>query len=269
MKRYLCILLVLLLGVSAAGCGRNAGGATPEGASDEIRLVTEGTLTVATEASFPPYEMEAADGEGIAHTGLRGIDIEIAAAVAEKLGLELKVENLPFDEALLSVRNGKTDLVLAAIFPSPELERYLLLSEPYVTSVQVVLAQEDSEVDELSDLKEAKIGVVRDTTAWIFSMENYSEKQYTVYDSCEAAVRALLDGEVEALILDEAPAKTLLQRHDGLVILEKNYAEQEYVAGVSKDNPALRQAVDQALKELDEEGVIDRIVGRYITADTP
>ena len=100
-------------------------------------------------------------------------------------------------------------------------------------------------------------------------MENYSEKQYTVYDSCEAAVRALLDGEVEALILDEAPAKTLLQRHDGLVILEKNYAEQEYVAGVSKDNPALRQAVDQALKELDEEGVIDRIVGRYITADAP
>lgn len=271
MKKIISMLLVIFICVSAAACGAagNPGDDPAGSGSAEPRLVSEGKLTVLTDVSFPPYEMDAEDGQGVAGSGYTGIDLEIAAAIADRLGLELEIQNMDCEAAVQSVRNGKGDLVIAGLYKSPDLEKYMLLSEPYAEVVQVVIVPEGSEIRKMSDLKDEKVSVADQTTAWIYAMENYDEKQIRVCDSFSAAVDALLSGKVEAAIMDEAPAKALVRAHDGLTILKDEYSKQDYYIAVAPDNPGLQQAVNQALQALEKDGTIRSILDRYIPVGAP
>ena len=218
----------------------------------------------ATNAAFPPYEMPAEDGQGAAGTGFAGIDIELAAAIADKLGLELVVKNMTFDSALYAAQLGKADLVLAGIGESSERKQFMLFSEPYISSVQVVIVPDTIDPDEPYDYRGKKIGTQKNTTSWIYSMDDFGEDQVTVFDTGAEAVQALLDGRLDAVVLEQAPAENIVRKTDGVVILDQKFTEDDYVIGMAKDNPGLQQAVNQALKELDDDGTLRRIIERYI-----
>ena len=224
------------------------------------------TLTMATNAAFPPYEYyDDETGE------VTGIDVEIASAIADKLGLELQIDDMDFDSALVAVQNGSSDVVLAGLSYSEERDEILDFTDSYATGVQVVIVKEGSDVT-LDNLGEKMIGTQRGTTGYIYASDTpenggYGEDHVSGYDNGATAVQALVNGQVDAVIIDEAPAKEYVAANEGLTILPGNWVEEQYCAAVNEGNEALLNAINTALNELIEDGTVEEIIAKYISAE--
>ena len=246
------------------------------GAADlSSALVEDGKLIMATNCQFPPYEM-VADGESGPYVGedgvsYEGIDVEIALALADKLGLELIIDDMDFDSALVAVQNGSSDVVLAGLSYSEERDEILDFTDSYATGVQVVIVKEGSDVT-LDNLGEKMIGTQRGTTGYIYASDTpenggYGEDHVSGYDNGATAVQALVNGQVDAVIIDEAPAKEYVAANEGLTILPGNWVEEQYCAAVNEGNEALLGAINTALNELIEDGTVEEIIAKYISAE--
>ena len=258
MKKYIALLLALVMVVSMVACGAKK-------EDNKLGLVTPGKLTMSTNAAFPPYEMTTDNG------GFEGIDVEVAGAIAKKLGLELQIDDMDFDAALLAVQQGKSDIVMAGVSVTDERKLVMDFSNSYATGVQVVIVKEGSDVT-MDNLGEKMIGTQRGTTGYIYasdSIENggYGEDHVTAYDNGASAVQALLNGQVDCVIIDSAPAAEYVAANPGLTLLEGNWVEESYAIGMPKGNTALVDAVNGALAELTADGTIGNIIGKYISAN--
>ena len=234
-----------------------------EAADDEaaaLTTVTEGVLTMSTNAAFPPYEMTTDAG------GFEGIDVELAGAIAEKLGLELQIDDMDFDSALLAVQQGKSDIVMAGVSVTDDRLLVMDFSDSYATGVQVVIVPEGSDVT-IDNLGEHTIGTQRATTGNIYCTDDYGEDHVVAYDNGITAVQALMNGQVDCVVIDSAPAQEFVAANPGLTILDTEYVSEEYAIGMAKGNTALVEAVNQALAELKADGTIQSIVDKYITAE--
>ncbi len=275
MKKFLAVLMsaAMLLSVLAlSGCG---GTETTPPAEDEnakdtgaaaVTTVTEGKLTVSTNAQFPPYEMVADNGE------FEGIDIEVAQAIADKMGLELVVDDMDFDGALLAAQNGKSDMVMAGVTITDERKAAMDFTDTYANGVQVVIVKEGSDIATIEDLDGKMIGTQRGTTGYIYCSDTpenggYGEDHVTPFDDGATAVQALINGQVDCVVIDNAPAQEYVKANPGLKILETEFANEDYAIGVAKGNTALLDAINQALKELTEDGTIQKIIDKYIPSD--
>ncbi|MCD8384706.1 MAG: ABC transporter substrate-binding protein [Clostridiales bacterium] len=225
-----------------------------------LTTVTEGVLTMSTNAAFPPYEMTTDDG------GFEGIDVEIATAIAEKLGLELQIDDMDFDSALLAVQQGKSDIVMAGVSVTEDRLLVMDFSDSYATGVQVVIVPEGSEVT-VDTLGDYVIGTQRATTGNIYCTDDYGENHVVAYDNGITAVQALMNGQVDCVVIDSAPAQEFVAANAGLTILDTEYVSEEYAIGMSKGNTALVEAVNNALAELTADGTIQAIVDKYIAAE--
>ena len=239
---------------------------TAAGDYGDFETVEEGKLIMSTNAQFPPYEL-VSDGEGFNGTGFEGIDVEIASAIADKLGLELQIDDMDFDSALVAVQNGSSDVVLAGLSYSEERDEILDFTDSYATGVQVVIVKEGSDVT-LDNLGEKMIGTQRGTTGYIYASDTpenggYGEDHVSGYDNGATAVQALVNGQVDAVIIDEAPAKEYVPANEGLTILPGNWVEEQYCAAVNEGNEALLNA----LNELIEDGTVEEIIAKYISAE--
>lgn len=254
MKKITALLLVALMLVGIlAGCS---------GSND--MTIEKGKLIMSTNAAFPPYEMTTDDG------GFEGIDIEIAQAIAAKLDLELVIQDMDFDSALLAVQNGKSDMVMAGVSVTDDRKLVMDFSDSYATGIQVVIVKEGSDVT-MDNLGEKLIGTQRGTTGYIYasdSVENggYGEDHVKPYDNGATAVQALLNGQVDCVIIDSAPAQEYVKANAGLTILDGNWVEEAYAIGMPKGNTDLVNAVNNALKELTDDGTIQNIIDKYINA---
>lgn len=260
----LCMALTLCLGL-LAGCGNNATPPTePEDQDkpDETTLTTveAGKLIMTTNAAFPPYEMTTDSGS------YEGIDVEIAEAIADKLGLELSIDDMDFDSALLAVQQGKSDMVMAGVSVTPDRELVMAFSDSYATGIQVIIVPEGSDVT-LENLGEKKIGTQRATTGNIYCTDDYGEDHVVAYDNGLTAIQALNNGQVDCVVIDSAPAQEFVAANPGLVILDTEYVTEEYAIGLNKDNAALLEAVNTALAELIADGTVQDIVDKYISAE--
>lgn len=226
----------------------------------ELVTVTEGKLTMSTNAAFPPYEMTTDSGD------LEGIDIEVAGAIAKKLGLELQVDDMDFDAALLAAQQGKSDIVMAGVSVTEERQKVMEFSDSYATGVQVIIVKEDSEIASVEDLEGKMIGTQRGTTGNIYCTDDYGEDHITTYDNGLTAVQALMNGQVDCVVIDQEPAKAFVAANQGLKILETEYVSEDYAIGMAKGNTALQSAVNKALAELQEDGTVQSIVDKYIAA---
>ena len=226
----------------------------------ELVTVTEGKLTMSTNAAFPPYEMTTDSGD------LEGIDIEVAGAIAKKLGLELQVDDMDFDAALLAAQQGKSDIVMAGVSVTEERQKVMEFSDSYATGVQVIIVKEDSEIASVEDLEGKMIGTQRGTTGNIYCTDDYGEDHITSYDNGLTAVQALNNGQVDCVVIDQEPAKAFVAANQGLKILETEYVSEDYAIGMAKGNTALQSAVNKALAELQEDGTVQSIVDKYIAA---
>ena len=251
---------------SAPAASAAASGDKADGDAAEVKTIESGKLIMATNAQFPPYEM-VADGDGVNGTGFDGIDIEIAAAIAEKLGLELQVDDMDFDAALTAVQQGKCDLVLAGLTYNEERAQLMTFSDSYAQGVQAIIVKDGSDIATADDLANAgMIGTQRGTTGYIYCTDDFGEDAVVAYDSGLTAVQALNNGQVDAVVIDNAPAKEYVAANPGLKVLETSYAEEDYAIGMAKGS-SLEDAVNAALEELKADGTLQSIVDKYITAE--
>ena len=226
----------------------------------EVTTVTEGILTMGTNAAFPPYEYYEGDT-------VVGIDAEIAQAIAEKLGLTLEIVDMDFNSIITAVQSGKVDVGIAGMTVDPEREKNVDFTDSYATGVQVVIVTEDSDIASVDDLEGKLIGAQEGTTGWSYCSEDYGDDMVIPYTNGATAVQALLDGKVDCVVIDQQPALSFVEANEGLKILETEYTVEDYAIAVSKDNTALRDAINTALNELIEDGTVQGILDKYITAE--
>ena len=248
---------------AAASSVASSAAASSEAASaaaTELTTVEAGKLTMATNAAFPPYEMTTDAGE------FEGIDIETAQAIADKLGLELQIDDMDFDAALLSVQQGKADIVMAGVTVTDERKAVMDFSDNYATGIQSIIVPEGSDIASPDDLAGKKIGTQRGTTGYIYCSDDFGDENVVAYDDGLTAVQALNNGQVDAVVIDNAPAKEFVAANPGLVMLDTSYAEEDYAIGMAKGS-SLEDAVNAVLEELKADGTLQSIVDKYITAE--
>ena len=249
----------------------DAGAATEETTDAAFTTVEEGKLHMSTNAAFPPYEM-VADGEGFQGTGYEGIDVEIAYAIAQKLGLELVVDDMDFTAALEAAQSGKSDMVMAGVTVNEDRLAVMDFSDSYATGVQVVIVTEDSPITTLDDIEGKLIGTQKGTTGFTYASDTpenggYGEDAVIGFDNGLSAVQALKNGQVDCVIIDNAPAQSFVAENPGLKILDTEWVTEDYAIGVAKGNTALLDAINGALAELIADGTVQGIIDTYITAE--
>lgn len=246
---------------AASSVAASSEAASTSASAAELTTVEAGKLTMATNATFPPYEMTTDAGT------IEGIDVDTAQAIAEKLGLELQIDDMDFDAALLSVQQGKADIAMAGITVTDERMAVMSFSDSYATGIQSVIVPEGSDIASVDDLAGKKIGTQRGTTGYLYCSDDFGEDAVVAYDNGLTAVQALNNGQVDAVVIDNAPAKEYVAANPGLKVLDTSYAEEDYAIGMNKSNTALLEAVNAALEELKADGTLQAIVDKYIKAE--
>ena len=276
MKKILSVLLafvmVLSLGAMFAAC-------VPEDVNDTTAADTtvadttvadttaapdtteKPVLKMGTNASFQPYEYYEGDR-------IIGIDAEIAAAIAEKLGMELQIVDMEFDSILTAVNEGSVDFGMAGMTITEDRLLEVDFSISYANGVQAIIVPENSPITSVDDLyaegASYKVGVQLGTTGDIYATDDFGSENVTTYSNGNEAVLALIGGSVDCVIIDNEPAKALVAANEGLKILETAYANEDYAICVKKGNSELLDKIDAAIMELTEDGTIAGIVAKYI-----
>ena len=286
MKKALSLMTAAALVLSLAACGSTASSAasseaaSPEAASSdaasseaasseaasetetaELSTVEPGKLIMSTNAAFPPYEMTTDSGE------FEGIDIETAQAIADNLGLELQIDDMDFDAALLAVQQGKSDMVMAGVTVTDERQNVMDFTDSYATGIQSIIVKEDSDIASVDDLAGKKIGTQRGTTGYLYCSDDFGDENVVAYDDGLTAVQMLNNGQVDCVVIDNAPAKEFIAANPGLKLLDTAYVEESYAIGIGKGNTELKDAINTALEELKADGTLQAIVDKYITAE--
>ena len=250
MKKTIALVLAMLMVVCCfAGCGKK-----------------NNTLTMATNAEFPPYEYY--EGQTVV-----GIDAEIAALIAQELGMELVIVDTDFDSIIPGVAGGKYDIGMAGMTVTDERLESVNFTTSYATGVQAIIVPEGSPItcaDDLFGDGNYTIGVQTGTTGDLYAtwdIEDEGLGTVSRYNKGADAVEALKAGKVDCVIIDNEPAKAFVADSEGLVILDTAYAEEDYAIAVSKENPELLSSINTALEELIADGTVQTIVDKYISAE--
>ena len=260
MKKILAIVLMLTMVFTFAACGGEEA-TTDEGAENAE------TLIMATNAEFPPYEYYEG-GEIV------GIDAEIGAAIADKLGMEFQIEDMEFNSIIAAVQSGKASMGMAGMTVTEERQQSVNFTDTYAQGVQVVIVAEGSEITTVDDLFEEghdwKVGVQESTTGDIYAtgdIEDAGLGTIERYNKGADAVNALLGGKIDCVIIDNQPAQAFVEANEGLSILDTEYAVEDYAICIAKDNEDLLEKVNAALQELIADGTVQSIIDKYITAE--
>lgn len=282
MKKFLSVLLACMMLVCVfSACGEDAAETTAADTAVETVAdttvadttaadttvaeteaeVVDNVIIMATNAYFQPYEYY--DGDKIV-----GIDAEIAAAIAEKLGMTLEISDMEFGSIITAVMEGKADFGMAGMTVTEERLQSINFSSSYANGVQSIIVKEGSAIKSVDDLYAEgvtyKVGVQLATTGDIYSSDDFGDENVMRYPNGNEAVIALTNGDVDCVIIDNEPAKALVAENAGLTILDTSYADEDYAICVAKENTELLDKINVAIDELTADGTIDAIVAKYI-----
>ena len=251
MKKLFAVLLSAMLLLAMAACGEQP--QTPDDTQEPA------VLHMATEGTFPPYEYYD-NGQ------LVGIDIEVAGAIAEKLGMKLETTDIAFDSIIPGVQAGKYDIGMAGVTVSEDRLQQVNFSDSYATGVQVVIVKEGGKVQSLDDMADAIIGTQSGTTGFIYASGDFGDDHVKSFTKTTDAVEALKNGQVDCVLLDNAPAEALVDANPdaGLSILETAYTVEDYAIAINKENTDLQAKINAALAELVADGTLQSIIDKYI-----
>ncbi len=247
--------LLLSVMVCFTACGEKKSATAEDATASNVPK-----LQMATNPNFPPYEF-VEDG------AYAGIDVEIADAIADYLDMELVINDVEFGSIIGGVQSGKFDMGMAGMTVTEERKQSVNFSDTYATGVQVIIVKEGSPIQTVDDLKDKKIGVQQDTTGDIYATDDFGKENVTSYKNGADAVQALVSDKVEAVIIDNEPAKSFVAANKGLTILPTEYVVEEYAIAIAKDNTDLLNIINEALKVLTENGTIENIIRKYIPAE--
>lgn len=278
-KKMLALSMAVLMAASLAGCSSGAketettAAASEAGAetaaesegetaaedAEEEKTAEGGTLIMGTNATFPPYEYYEGDE-------IVGIDVEIAQAIGEKLGMEVTVEDMEFDALIPALASNKVDIVAAGMTVTPERQESVNFTDTYATAAQVIIVKQGSDIASSEDLNGKILGVQMGTTGDSLASE-IEGAQVERFNKYFEAIQSVLQGKIDAVIIDSAPAKAFAEKDENLVILDEALSSEDYAMAINKDNTELLDKVNAAIAELNEEGTLDEIVNKYIPAE--
>ena len=268
MKKLSIAMLSMVLAGSMllTACGGGNTQATEDTGSDTQQSETAentegGVLRMGTNATFPPYEYVDENNE------VAGIDADIAAAIADKLGMELEITDMAFDSLIPALQSDTIDIVLAGMTVDPERAEQVNFTDSYATGVQVIIVPEDSDIASPDDLEGKNIGVQTGTTGDLYCTDDYGQEFVKQFDNGPLAVAALLNGQVDCVVIDNEPAKNYVAANEGLKILDTAFANEDYAAALAKEDTELYEQVNTAIQELKEDGTIASIIEKYIPAE--
>lgn len=257
MKKVLALISAAILSVAClAACGSSSGANTSSAADSSAKE----TLTMVTNAEFPPYEYYEGDN-------VVGIDAEIAQLIADKLGMDLEIVDVAFESIVPGVQAGKYDMGMAGMTVSEERLESVNFSSSYATGVQVVIVKEDGPIASLDDISGKMIGVQTNTTGDIYASGDYGDEYVTRYDNGALAVEGLKSDKVDCVIIDNEPAKAYVAANEGLKILDTEYTVEDYAICFAKENTELQEKVNGALEALIADGSVQKIIDKYIPAE--
>ncbi len=270
-KKIVALVAAAAMVLSMAACGStadNGSNAADGSAKAEAtdKASDSDTLVMATNATFPPYEY--VDGDEY-----KGIDIEISQAIADAMGKKLVVDDIDFDSIIPAITTGKADMSLAGMTVTDERKESVDFSDSYATGVQVIIVPEDSDITGPDDLANDKmIGVQQGTTGHIYCSDTpekggFGEDHVTAYPNGASAIQALLTGKVDAVVIDNEPAKAFVAENDGLKILDTEYVTEDYAIAVQKGNKELLDQINTILAQLKADGTLQSIIDKYIKAE--
>ncbi len=279
LKTIASLALVLCMMVAFAACAPQASseptasetaasGASEEvgesaAPSEEVTDSEKAVLTMATNAAFPPYEYTEGDK-------IVGIDAEIAALIADKLGMTLEIQDMEFDSIIPAVQSGKVSMGMAGLTVTDERKEAVGFTTSYATGKQVIIVPEGSDIASADDLEGKTIGVQLSTTGDLYitwDLVDTNKAKIERYNKGADAVQALAQGKIDAVVIDNEPAKVFVAQSKGLKILETEYITEEYAICVSKDNEALLNNIDTALSDLIDAGEVQKVLDKYIKAE--
>lgn len=268
MKKLSIAMLSMVLAGSMllTACGGGNTQATEDTGSDTQQSETAentegGVLRMGTNATFPPYEYVDENNE------VAGIDADIAAAIADKLGMELEITDMAFDSLIPALQSDTIDIALAGMTVDPERAESVNFTDSYATGVQVIIVPEGSDIASPDDLEGKNIGVQTGTTGDLYCTDVYGQEFVKQFDNGPLAVAALLNGQVDCVVIDNEPAKNYVAANEGLKILDTAYANEDYAAALAKEDTELYEQVNAAIQELKEDGTIASIIEKYIPAE--
>lgn len=273
MKKILALTLMSVMVLSMTACGSKEEAAPAEEVTTEEVAPAEeaateeataeapagGQLIMATNAEFPPYEYREGDQ-------IVGIDADIAAAIAEELGMELVIEDMQFDSIIAAVQSGKADIGVAGMTVTEDRLATVNFSTPYTQAAQVIIVKSDSEITTPDALAGKTIGVQLGTTGDIYA-EDIEDATIDRYNKGFEAVQALLQGKVDAVIIDREPANVFVEQNEGLKVVDEEFTVEDYAICIAKDNTELLEKINTALATLQESGKLDEIKAKYINAE--
>ena len=247
MKKLLALTCAIALLVSAIGLVY----------AEEITTVEVGKLTISTSPDFPPFEYTDDNSNII------GIEPDLMAIIAEKLGLELVIDAMDFDSALLAAQQGKSDAVVSGVTVTEERKTVFDFTDTYITITQAIVSKEAKNVT-MDSLKGLTIGVQRGTTGHIYAEDDFGEDHVVAYDTFSTVFQALMNDQVDCILMDDAVAKAYVARNPGLVINASTYEPENFAFGVSKGNTGLHDAINKVLAELKEDGTVQKLIDTYM-----
>lgn len=244
MKKIISILMVACMSMAfLAGCGNEAADTSKD------------VLTMATNAEFPPFEY--LEGEEIV-----GADIEIAQAIAEKLGRELEVTNIDFDAALTGAATGKYDMAVAGITANDDRRKNMNFSDDYYKASQAIIVMADSGIKDAAGIEGKIVSCQEGTTGEQYLLDNKFEIQS--FKTGAEAISALTAGKVDAVVIDNAVAVALSAKQEGkTVVLDEALTEEKYAIAIKLGNDEFTAEVNAALAELKSEGKLAEIFEKY------
>lgn len=240
-----------------AGAETTAAGAETTKAGAESSAAG-GKLVMVTNAEFPPYEYHE-------NNDIVGIDADIAKAIADKMGMELEIQDMAFDSLIPAVQSGKADFTAAGMTVNEDRKKNVDFTDTYAQAAQVIIVKEGSEIKAPADLDGKKIGVQTGTTGDIYAGD-IKDANIQRFNKGMEAVMALTQGKVDAVVIDREPAKVFVKENTGLKILDEAFTEEEYAIALKKGNTELLNKMNAAIKELKDSGELQKIVDKYITA---
>lgn len=269
-KKIVALVAAAAMMLSMAACGSTADNGSNAADGSAKAEATDNasdsdTLVMATNATFPPYEY--VDGDDY-----KGIDIEISQAIADAMGKKLVVDDIDFDSIIPAITTGKADMSLAGMTVTDERKESVDFSDSYATGVQVIIVPEDSDITGPDDLTDKMIGVQQGTTGHIYCSDTpenggFGEDHVTAYPNGASAIQALLTGKVDAVVIDNEPAKAFVAENDGLKILDTEYVTEDYAIAVQKGNKELLDQINTILAQLKADGTLQSIIDKYIKAE--
>lgn len=252
MKKWLLAGTLMMSAVLLGACSQETEGETTE----------QKTLVMGTSADYFPYEfVDTANGDAIV-----GFDIEIAETITERLGYELKIEDMDFGSLLGALNSGRVDFVMAGMTPTEERKENADFSDIYLSATNLIMTKDES-LQAIEDLSGKKIGVQTASIQENIAKEQAPDAELVSLNKIPEIVQELNTGRIDAMVIEDTVAQKYLDQDDSFYTFALKEDGEKGSAAAFKLDDELRDQFNEELNKMMESGEIDELVKKWFSME--